>query len=169
MDHLYSPSVDHRVGLLCHLRFAQCSVSAKNLSASGFYGSIVYCYWLTTLQKSTMSDVPWLPYMHMGVFLGLPALCFSHATLHLISWYSWTESKTLCLHLTAFEGTPASTSLSHGHNFMGKNPHHRQKNMKKWQIHFSDTETDNRLTYITYYTPWCQLSYAYICSYAVLI
>ena len=135
---MYSPSVVHVRGLLCHLKVTQCSVSVKNLSASDFYGSIVYWYWVATMQESTVSDdsmvcvcVSWLPYMHMGVFLGLPALCFSHAAFHLISWYSWTEYKTLCLHLTASEDTPASTSLSHGHNFMAKDPHHRQKNMKK--------------------------------------
>ena len=84
----------------------------------------------------TVWCVSWLPYMHMGVFLGLPALCFSHATFHSISWYSWTEYKTLCLHLTASEGTPASVSLSHGYNFMPKDPYHRWKNMKSDQTIF---------------------------------
>jgi len=78
VDHLYSPSVDHRRGPLCHLRFAQRTVSVKNLSASGFYGSNVYWYCLATLQKSTVSDdsvVHVLADLHaQGGFLG--AACF---------------------------------------------------------------------------------------------
>jgi len=78
VDCLYSPSVDHRRGPLCHLRFAKRTVSVKNLSASGFYGSNVYWYCLATLQKSTVSDdsvVHVLADLHAhGGFLGLPAL-----------------------------------------------------------------------------------------------
>jgi hypothetical protein len=164
LDSVYSPSLDQRRGPMCHLRSAQWSVSVKNFSASGFYGSNVHWYWLATLHKPTVSDdsvecVLAALHAHAG-FLWLPALFFQSCN---------PSFNLLCLHLTASEGTPASTSLSHGHNFTAKDPHHGQKNMKKRPIHFLDTETENRLMYVKYYTLWSQMSCKYICSYAVLI
>lgn len=97
----------------------------------------VHWYWLATLRKSKAWCVYVLAARHAhGGFTGAACFVFQSCnhSFHLLVLLD--EYETLCLHLTASEGTPAPTSLSHGRNFMAEDPYHRQKNMKSDQIIF---------------------------------
>ena len=127
--------------LLCWNAVSQTCISVHQISMAP-RALVLACYSAEIKSVWWQFGVcPGCPKCTYGVFWGC-LLCVSIMQPFLssphkeTSWYSWTEYKTLCLHLTASEGTPVSISLSHGQNFMAKEPYHRQKKWKSDQSIF---------------------------------